>query len=484
MKKRLEILLGLIFIAHLILGQDNKNKSQSPVAFNSSKKAKEIGAFMTALYERGQFTGSILVAERGQIIYKGAFGLANREQSQPFTLSTSEYIGSISKPFTALGIMILKERGSLTYDTPVRQIFSELPPCMQPVTIRHLLHHTSGLALFDDYPDMTEKDVFDILTKQETLRFTPGEKFEYCNAGYSLLGMVIEKISGKTLNDFLKDNIFQTLDMNNTSVNRITARNKVRAVGYNIYGDLNNYDTFMGGNASIISTVEDLFKWDQALYNPKFIKKETLEESFRESSITLTDPVYGNKSYGFGWWIAEHDGHKNVFHDGAFGGYRAYMERFLDERNTIIHLSNLRHNLFIEIREAIVNILEGKPYEFPKIPVSAWLYNKIEEGTIDSAIVAYHSLKNSIEGRDYNFTESELNSLGYYLLRTKRIQDAINIFLLNTKEYPESANTHDSLGEAYMADGKKELAISSYRRSLELNPDNYNATEMIKKLQN
>lgn len=484
MKNRLTLLLGFIFIAHLISGQASKIKSQSVVPINSSKKAKEIGTFMAALYERGQFTGSILVAEQGQIIYEGAFGLANRAQNKPFTLSTCEYIGSISKPFTALGIMILIERGNLTYDTPIRQIFSELPPCMQPVTIRHLLHHTSGLALFDDYPDMTEKDVFDILTKQETLRFNPGEKFEYCNAGYSLLGMIIEKVSGKTLNDFLTDNIFQPLAMNSTSVNRITARNKERAIGYNIYGDLNNYDTFMGGNASIISTVEDLFKWDQALYNPKFIKKETLEESFRGSPITLSDPVYGNKNYGFGWWIAEHNGHKNAFHDGAFGGYRAYMERFPDERNTIIHLSNLRHNLFIEIRQAVVNILEGRPYELPKIPVSAWLYKKIEQVTIDSAIAGYHRLKNSNEASGYNFTESELNSLGYYLLRSKRIQDAIDIFLLNTKEYPESANTHDSLGEAYMADGKKESAIASYRRSLELNPNNYNASEMIKKLQN
>src|ERR1700722_4183048 len=147
--------------------------------------------------------------------------MANRQNSIPFTPDTKEYIGSVSKQFTAMGIMILSDRGKLQYDEHVRIIFPELPACMEPVTIRDLLYHISGLALFDDYPDMTEKDVFNILLKQETLRFTPGEKFEYCNAGYSLLGMIIEKISGERLNEFMTTNIFKPLGMNQTFVNEI-----------------------------------------------------------------------------------------------------------------------------------------------------------------------------------------------------------------------------------------------------------------------
>lgn len=238
----------------------------------------------------------------------------------------------------------------------------------------------------------------------------------------------------------------------------------------------------MGGNASIISTVEDLFKWDQALYKPTFINKETLDEAFSPSLIILKDNVYGEKSYGFGWWIGEHNGSKNVFHDGAFGGYRAYMERFLGEKNTIIHISNLRHGLMMEMRTALVNILEGKPYSLPRISISTWTYNQIRRTGIDKAIKMYHDLKNSPESKEYYFAESELNSLGYYLMRDNKIQDATRIFLLNTEEYPQSGNTHDSLGEVYMKAGKKELAIASYKRSLELDPANGNAREMIRKL--
>ena len=221
-----------------------------------------IGLQCTSSTKRGQFTASILVALQGRVIYERAFGLADREKNRPFTTNTTEYIGSVSKPFTALGIMILKEKNKLDYDQSVRHFFPELPNFMQVITIRHLLHHTSRLATFDDFPDMTEKDVFDILLKQKVLHFTPDKQFEYCNAGYSLLGMIIEKVSGQSLNAFLTANIFRPLKMTNTSVNEITTRNKTRAIGYDMYGTQNNYDTFIGGNASVISTVGDLFKWD------------------------------------------------------------------------------------------------------------------------------------------------------------------------------------------------------------------------------
>jgi CubicO group peptidase (beta-lactamase class C family) len=158
---------------------------------------------MTALYQRDQFSGAILVASHGHVLYENAFGMANREKHHPFKLNTHEYIGSVSKQLTALGIMILHDRGKLSYDQPIKDIFPELPACMQPVTIRNLLYHTSGLTIFDDYPNITEQDAFKLLLAQKELQFKPGEKFEYCNTGYSLLGMIIEKVSGQSLSRFM-----------------------------------------------------------------------------------------------------------------------------------------------------------------------------------------------------------------------------------------------------------------------------------------
>ncbi len=133
--------------------------------FAQQSKSEKIDSLMTALYNRGQFTGSILIADNGKVVYEKAFGMADREKNIPFTLNTQEYIGSISKQFTAMGIMILKDRQKLNYNQSIRDFFPELPAFMQPVTIRNLLYHTSGLAIFDDYPDMTEKDVFNIFAE-------------------------------------------------------------------------------------------------------------------------------------------------------------------------------------------------------------------------------------------------------------------------------------------------------------------------------
>jgi CubicO group peptidase (beta-lactamase class C family) len=204
---------------------------------------RKIDSFMTALSKRGQFSGAVLVSIQGKPVYKKGFGYADRVVKEIFATATPCYIGSLSKQFTAMGIMILKERGKLAYDDPIRTYFPQLPVCMQSVTIRHLLIHSSGLALFNDYPNMTEQDVFNILLKQRSLQFTPGEKFEYCNANYTLLGMLIAKVSNNSLNDFLTKNVFVPIGMKNTYVDEAAVRYRKRAVGYYLFGDEYNYST-------------------------------------------------------------------------------------------------------------------------------------------------------------------------------------------------------------------------------------------------
>jgi CubicO group peptidase (beta-lactamase class C family) len=470
MKKTLITLTAIISICFSAYTQKIPSKSQ------------KINTFMSSIHRDGQFSGALLVADHSKIIYKKGFGFADKKTQELFTTDTPCYIGSVSKQFTAMGIMILQERGKLEYNQSIRAYFPELPEFMQPVTILHLLHHTSGLALFGDFPDMNEKDVFNILLKQQSLRFNPGEKFEYCNAGYTLLGLLIEKISGETLNDFLTKNVFEPVGMKNTHVNSVASRSKKRAVGYYLFGDEYNYDTFIGGAASIVSTVNDLYVWDKMLYEPTIISKKTLEKAFTSDKFTNLDDVYGRKGYGFGWFISQKDGKKIIQHDGGFGGFRSYIERQPEQHNTIIFISNVRHSITGEIREGIDNILAGKAYVVPKI---SWANKIIEEsGTIGmtQAIANFKLNKNTKANSRYYFSESEFNSLGYYLLNNKRITDAIQLFILNTEENPNSSNAFDSLGEAYMTTGNKELAISNYKKSVELNPLNSNAKQMIEKL--
>lgn len=448
---------------------------------DSSEKSKQINQFMTALYQRGQFTGAILITDHGQVIYEKAFGMADREHNIPFTIDTPEYIQSVSKQITAMGIMILKERGKLAYHESVRQYFSELPPCMEGVSILNLLHHTGGLDTFDDFPDMTEQDVFNILKKQTNLKFEPGTKFEYSNGGYTLLGMIIEKISGQSLNEFLTKNIFLPLKMTNTSVNEIQNRNKVRAIGYDLFGTRNNNDTFTGGCASVISTVRDLAKWDEAMYTPILVKKETLEEAFAPS-IIQHDDIYGDRNYGFGWWVSQHNGTRNIFHNGSSSGFKAYNEVLMGAHINIIHISNLRHTVMFDMRKGIVNILDGKPYDLPPRSIAAWIYQQKKDKGIDSTIALYRQIKASDKKDDFNFAESELNTFGYYLSRANRLEDAIKIFILNTEAYPNSANVYDSLGEAYLKAGDKKLSLENYKKAFSLNPNDMELKKRVEAL--
>jgi CubicO group peptidase (beta-lactamase class C family) len=456
--------------------------SLSVYAQKIPSKSQKINTFISTIHRDGQFSGALVVVDHGKVIYKKGFGYADRKTKELFTTDTPCYIGSLSKQFTAMGIMILAEKGKLAYNQSIRTYFPELPESMQPVTILHLLHHTSGLALFGDFPDMNEKDVFNILLKQQSLRFTPGEKFEYCNAGYTLLGMIIEKVSGETLNDFLTENVFLPTGMKNTYVNSAALRNRKRAIGYYIFGDEYNYDTFIGGAASVISTVNDLYLWDKMLYEPTIISKKSLERAFTSDKFTNPDDMYGKIGYGFGWFISEKEGKKIIQHDGGFAGFRSYIERQPDQHNTIIFISNVRHSITGQLREGINNILTGKSTVIPKI---SWANKIIEESDtagMAQAIADYKLIKNTKAGSRYYFSESEINTLGYYLLNNKRVNDAIQFFTLNIEENPNSSNAFDSLGEAYMIAGNKESAISHYKKSLQLNPLNENARQMIEKL--
>ncbi len=149
----------IIIIAGVCLISAKPDRKKD-VAGKETEKERKIDSLMIALYSRGQFTGSILVADHGKLIYKRAFGMADRQTGTLFTPDTKEYIGSVSKQFTAMGIMILRDKGKLEYDEHIRVFFPELPACMEPVTIRHLIYHVSGLALFDDYPGYDGKRCF------------------------------------------------------------------------------------------------------------------------------------------------------------------------------------------------------------------------------------------------------------------------------------------------------------------------------------
>ena len=454
-----------------------------PTVGRSQGKAQEIDSLMHKLAARGQFSGSILVSERGRVIFKSGFGTANAAKNIPFTADTPVYLASLTKQFTAMAIMMLKEKGKLSYDDTLSKYFPEFPAYANKITIRNLLNHTSGIPDYVDlgleHAGLTDTDVLNALVKQSTPRFAAGEKFEYSNSGYILLAMIVEKVSGQPYALFLKQNIFRPLAMKNTFVrDRSEKLPEKIARGYNRFGNDDDYTLLTYGEGGIYSTVEDMYRWDRALAGEKLVRQSTLREAFLPAK--LNDGTISN--YGFGWGIATVNGGTTVSHAGRFGGFNTYIKRFLNSGNTIVFLTNSGFRNMGAIGNALINVHDGKPYQLPKLSVAEAVYRKYRSGGIDSALGFYADLKKK-DDETYEFGESELNELGYEFLATNMINDAIEILKLNADAYPNSSNVYDGLGEAYMKNGDNELAIKNYKMSLKLDPSNANAAAMLKKLE-
>ncbi len=446
-------------------------------------KTQKIDQLMTECYQKGIFNGNVLVANNGKILYKKLFGYRDFVTRDTLRLNSPFYLASVSKQFTAMSIMILKQRNKLTYEDKLSDYFPEFPPYAGQVTIRHLLTHTSGVAnhfrLGSYKPDLTNREVLEILVKQDTLDFKPGEKYSYSNGGYVLLAMIAEKAAGMPFHEFMKKNIFMPLGMDYSLVyDESKPKIPFRAVGYDMFGEINDYDILTSGAGGIFSTVEDLYKWDRALYTEQLVKRQTINEAFEPYRLNNDELSW----YGFGWGIKNEKSGKIVQHGGALSGYRSYIERQLDTKNTIILLTNFGSAISMDkLSTALADILNDKPYQVPLKPISMEMQKIITAKGIDQAINHYNNLKDKNSG-DYDFGEQHLNNLGYYYLNKKRITDAIEIFKLNVKAYPESFNPYDSLGEAYMHNSQYDLAIKNYKKSIELNPDNTNAIVMLKKI--
>lgn len=473
MKKLFAFLFFLIPLACLVMSQSK--------AGDEITKNEKIEILMKHCSNNGMFSGAVLVSENGKIIYKNAFGLANRETKEMIITQSPFYLCSVSKQFTAMAIMILKEENKLSYDDALSKYFKEFPAYANNITIRHLLTHTSGISdhfrLGAYKADLKNSDVLELLIKQDTLNFNPGDKYSYSNGGYVLLAMIAEKASGKPLHIFMKNNIFDKIGMKNTLVfDHSKPIIKNRAIGYNALGKIDDYEILTTGAGGIFSNVDDLFLWDQSLYTDKLVSFKTIDEAF--TPAILNDGQSTN--YGFGWGINEKA--NSVQHSGSLSGYRTFIKRDLDKNNAYIFLTN-NGNSFegSKIRNAIDNILENSPYDLPKIKISSKLISFSSDNTIETAINLSRELLNDSNSQ-YIIDEAGINILGYEFLSENEIGNALAVFKFNIELNPSSWNVFDSMGEAWLMKGDTIEAISNYIKSIQFNPNNTNGIEILSKI--
>jgi len=349
-------------LIHLTHCGDTEVKSQIPinpspedtldltVDSSFSTVAEKIDDFFFRRFTWGTFNGAVLFAEDGNIIYKNAYGYSNFRTKDTLTTQSAFQIASATKPFTSYAIMLLKERGQLSYDDSLQKFFPDIP--YEKITIRQLLIHKSGLSNYMYFTDeywldkhiaISNNDVINLIIEYSPMPYyKPGIKYHYCNTNYMLLASIIEKVSGMSYADFMEKEIFKPLGMINTSVyNKIEEpESNHKVVGYvsRRRKAENSYQNGVVGDKGIYSTVEDIFKFDQALYRDTLVSQETLEEAFQ--------PAHSNRrknyNYGFGWYVSEReDGRKIVYHTGWWKGFRSYFIRILNERKTIIVLGNI-----------------------------------------------------------------------------------------------------------------------------------------------
>jgi CubicO group peptidase (beta-lactamase class C family) len=296
-----------------------------------------------ASVEADEFSGSVLVARDGEILLDRGYGFANREWSLPNDGDTKFRLGSVTKQFTAVAVMILNERGLVDLDAPVKTWLPDAPAAWDAVTVRHLLAHTSGIpnfTSFDDYgPLKTLPATMDSLIarfRDRPLDFQPGEGWSYSNSGYILLTAIVEKASGRTYADFVGETLFQPLGMADSGYDTHAAILPRRASGYTpTAGGIVNTDyldmSIPQGAGALYSTTRDLLKWEQALFGGRLLRPESL--------TLLTTPV--RNRYAFGLVVTEANGDRTISHSGGIEGFNTYMAYDPDRRMTVIVLGNL-----------------------------------------------------------------------------------------------------------------------------------------------
>jgi len=331
-----------------------------------------------------KFSGSILIAQKGEIILNKSYGMANYEHSILNTPHTKFRLGSLSKQFTALAIMQLQEKGLLNVKDFISRYFPDYPEAAKMITVHHLLTHTSGIPNFTQFSDYQKTWMISSSPEETIARFkdkplesTPGEKYNYSNSGYILLGAIIEKVSGQSYEMYLRENIFQPLKMMNTGYDHNSTILKDRAAGYILSDEgLANADyidmSIPYGAGALYATVEDLYLWDRALYTEKLVKKSSLDKIFT--------PFKGN--YGYGWRIEDSFNRKVVAHSGGINGFTTHIARYLVDEVCIIVLINIEGAPVDKIGRDLAAIVFGEKYESPQVHLSIEIDPKIYDSYI------------------------------------------------------------------------------------------------------
>jgi CubicO group peptidase (beta-lactamase class C family) len=351
---------------------------------------QEFDALLKAQYKAEEPGAAALVARGGQPVYKRAFGMADMENNVAMSAESVFEIGSITKQFTAVSILMLMEQGKLSLQDPITKFIEDYPTNGQTITVHHLLTHTSGIKSYTSMQswtklwrnDMTPMEMIDLF-KNEPMDFMPGEKWLYNNSAYFILGYIISRASGISYPEFLEKNIFEPLGMKNSYYGSQSRIIKNRAQGYQKRDGFVNAEylslTQPYSAGSIMSTVDDLLTWHKAVQANTLLKKESIQKAFANYKLNDGKPI----NYGYGWGLNEINGSETIEHSGGIFGYTTNAIYLPKEDVFVAVFSNCDCNPPGDVSMRMAALAIGKPYEKPVAKI------KLDEAFVKSLVGVY-----------------------------------------------------------------------------------------------
>jgi len=357
---------------------------------DNSTIVKQIDEFLSNIYKNNEPGAAVIAVKEGRVIFRKGYGMADMELAISVKPEMVFSIGSTSKPFAAMAVMLLAEKRKLSLDDQITRFLPDYPTKGYKITIRHLLTHTSGIqrlhrikAYFKRIrEDVNIQELFDFF-KDEPLEFAPGEKWVYCNSGYHLLGKIIAEASGQTYEKFIKENIFDPLGMNNTCFASNSRIIPGHVHGYNKNGEGIKNAPFMSYShlyaaGDIITNVDDLARWDESFYKNTLLSKDRQRELF--TPIILNNGE--SYDFGLGWFLGELKGRKSIYHGGGIYGFVAHTIRIPEEKVYVALLHNCtdpKANPPTQVvAETVVTIVLGEPFGIKKRKSITLSHNKLK----------------------------------------------------------------------------------------------------------
>ncbi len=472
--------LMILFLC-LILGVD---------LFAQNKEAK-LSNIMQTYHDYNMFDGAVLVAENGKIIYKGAYGLANREWNILNRTNTKFMLGSVSKPLTATLMLIQVQKGLIGLHKTITDYLPEFKnkPAAN-ITIKQLLSHTSGIPNYDIIKDFFPRISRQNFTREDyikvymdsTLAFEPGSRFAYSSWGYFTLGYIMERVTGKSYAQLMKQDIFDKLQMNNSGSYQHLQIVPNRATGYDYsFGGFSSADFRDQSNTmatgDLYSTVEDLFKFHMAISNHTLLNKQLNDE--------MLSPGIRPARYGYGWFnqnfkYTPADSVAANFHLGMTEGFISFMLRIPSTNSFTLILCNSSPTDFFGITKDLIKILYNKPVRV-KQPVHKKMETYISQIGAVRAVEEYKKMK--ADSIHYYIDWISMNFIAEQLLNLKRYEDAKIIAENNAAEFPDKDLVMLTMGNIYLALNRKEDAIRFYKKTLQLYPGYEEAKNRLKELE-